>query len=81
MSYGTTDSKFRAFLNQTTTKPNYLLLSPLEPLAMSSNDQWSETNFSQREATEYRYSKQGGKKPLFHKELRKHSIFDTGYCR
>jgi hypothetical protein len=68
MSYDTTDSKFRAFLNKTTTKSNYLLLSPLEPLAMTSNDQWFEANFSQSEATEYCYSKQK-KNPLFHKEL------------
>jgi hypothetical protein len=69
ISYGTIDSKFPAFSNQTTTKPNYLLLSALEPLAMTSNDQWFETNFSQSEATEYRYSKQEEKKSLFHKEL------------
>jgi hypothetical protein len=67
MSYDTTDSKFRAFLNQTTTIPNYLLLSPLEPLAMTINDQWFETNFSQSEAKEYRYSKQEKKNPCFTK--------------
>jgi hypothetical protein len=60
VSYDTTDSKFRAFLNQTTTKLNYLLSSPFEPLAMASNDQWFEINFSQSEATEHRYSKGGG---------------------
>jgi len=70
MSYDTTDSKFRAFLNQTTTIPNYLLLSPLEPLAMTINDQWFEANFSQSEAKEYRYSKQEKKTLVSQRDMK-----------
>jgi len=69
ISYDTTDFKFRAFLNQTTAKPNCLLSFPFELLAMASNGQWFGINFSQSKATEYRYSKQGGENPLFHKGL------------